>query len=141
MSPGTSEGPSPVDLVRRGLVALAVRDWTAIRAACQEDVVLRIPGRSPIAGTTTGVDALVERFHGLISGLTAGDRPAELVDITASEDRAVVVQRNTVALPGREPVTVDMLVLAEFRGGLLATLQYFSSDQYLLDEFWSQRMG
>ena len=136
--PAETAGTAILDLIQRGLTALAARDWEAIRTACRADVVLHIPGRSPVSGVTTGVDALVERFGTLTSRLTPADRPAELVDIATSDDKAVVIQCNTIALPGREPVMVDMLVLAQFRNGKLAALQYFSSDQYLLDEFWSQ---
>lgn len=75
----------------------------------------------------------------MMSQATAGDRPAELVTLLEGPDAAAVVQRNHVADADGGSQLVTAVTLVKVRAGRIAELEYFVSDQYVVDALWSQR--
>jgi ketosteroid isomerase-like protein len=48
-----------VDVIRRYLAAVQAGDWPTAFSHVADDVTLRVPGRSPLAGERKGRDAFV----------------------------------------------------------------------------------
>ena len=132
--------PSAVELLRQGLQALARKDWEALRSICHDGIVWRIPGRSPLAGELVGPDAVVARYQLMISE-TASDRPAAIVALFGEGDYAVLVQTNDILEVDGTARPITALTLVRARDGRLAELQYFVSDQYVVDKLWLDRLG
>ena len=128
-----------MELLQRGLQALAGRDWEALRLLCNDDCVWRIPGRSPLAGEFIGPDAIVDRFQ-LMARKTVSDRPPKLVALLDGRDYAAAVQRNYVVGHDGSELPFTTITLVRARGGRLAEMQYFPSDQYTVDDLWSSRL-
>lgn len=133
------EESSPVVLLQRGLQALSSGDWEALRGLCDDSIVWRIPGRSPLSGELVGPDAVVERFQVMVQA-TASDRPAEVVTLLEGPDAAAVVQRNHVVDPDGRSQPFTAVTLVKVRAGRIAEVEYFVSDQYAVDALWSQRL-
>ena len=76
----TEPQASALVLLQRGLHALAASDWDALRSLCDDQIVWRVPGRSPLAGELVGPDAVVARFQQMRQA-TSSDRPATLVAV------------------------------------------------------------
>jgi ketosteroid isomerase-like protein len=139
MMSATEPQVSALVLLQRGLQALAASDWDALRSLCDDQIVWRVPGRSPLAGELVGPDAVVARFQQMRQA-TSSDRPATLVALLEGADYAAVVQRNHIN--GRDPTAqpVTAVTLARAKDGRLVELQHLVSDQYAVDDLWSQRL-
>jgi len=128
-----------LELLQRGLQALGARDWEALRSLCDDDCVWRIPGRNPLAGKFIGPDAIVARFQ-LMASTTVSDRPAQVVALLDGQAYAAAVQQNTVVGRDGSELPFTTITLVRARGGRLVEVQNFPSDQYMLDELWSDRL-
>lgn len=130
---------SALELLQRGLQALAASDWDALRSLCHDQIVWQIPGRSPLAGEIVGPDAVVARFQQMRLA-TASDRPAALVALLDGAEYAAVVQRNHIDGHDQSPQPFTAVTLARAKDGRLVELQYLVSDQYTVDDLWSRRL-
>ncbi|GAA3643083.1 nuclear transport factor 2 family protein [Microlunatus ginsengisoli] len=130
---------SALELLQRGLQALAASDWDALRSLCDDRIVWRLPGRSPIAGELVGPDAVIARFQEM-RRVTAADTPATLVALLDGGDYAAVVQRNHITGGGQSAQPVTAVTLAEAKNGRLIELHYLVSDQYAVDDLWSRML-
>jgi SAM-dependent methyltransferase len=127
-----SDPQSNIEVAQRAFVAAVNGDWSTVRTLVHGDVTWHIPGNSPIAGDTIGIDGFVAKVQMLItSGLNV-----ELLNVFASGDQVVTLQRNTAPsnLGGLDILVVNLFTLTE---GKLTRMQTFPSDLYALDRFWS----
>lgn len=121
-----------LELMLRGVAALQAHDWDTLRGLCADDVAWHVPGRGPWAGTSKGIDAVMERWQR--GAAIAAGQQAEILAVMASEDMGVAVQRPPVAVPsGDDPLTV--LTLCTFRDRLIVHMRTYYSDQYAVDGF------
>jgi uncharacterized protein len=118
-------------LVRQLLDALEARDVAAIEALLADDAVYYFPGRSPVAGTYHGREAVIGLFRAFASLF---DGPIEMTthDVVASE--AHVVDLATYAgSRGGERFTWNTVRLYHVDGDRIAEIWLMIGDQYAFD--------
>jgi ketosteroid isomerase-like protein len=118
-------------IVRELLDALEARDVPAIEALLADDIVYYFPGRSPVAGTYRGREAVVGLFRAFASLF---DGPIEMSthDVVASE--AHVVDLATYAgSRGGERFTWNTVRLYHVDGDRIAEIWLMIGDQYAFD--------
>jgi ketosteroid isomerase-like protein len=124
------------DLVRGLYRAFAERDQEALEEIIAEDAVWHVPGRSRLAGTQRGRPAVLAYFAGL-SQRTGGTFRAEVIDVLATETRAVALARAT----GRRvpDLTYEGLycLVVSIDGGQITEAWLMPANLYALDEFLS----
>ena len=124
-------------LVRRLFEAFDRRDIAAINDAIAEDAVWHFPGRrGALAGEHRGRDAIL-RFLANVGVLTTGTFHVDLLDITASDDRAVALFTGTGTRPdGRTLQNPTALVIA-IHAGRVTELREFVWNLSAVENFWS----
>jgi uncharacterized protein (TIGR02246 family) len=125
------------DVVRRMYQAINDGDVAAAAACFAPDAVWILPGRGPLAGTHRGVQAIHQDFFAQLGPLSGGTFHAELLDVTEGERYVVAVQHATAQHGGRT-LDVTGCQLMTVRDGRITEVRGHYSDQYALDDFWSQ---
>jgi uncharacterized protein len=122
-------------LIRDFAAAAMQGDYEAIKGYYDEDVVVHFPGRSQLAGTYAGREALFGDFAGKVATLSDTFEIRELVDVLASDDRALALMGEHYARDGQ---TLDMVraLLYRIEDSKIKELWIFESDQYAVDAFF-----
>ena len=129
--------PNAVDVVRRLYSAIADRDLDAAATCFADDVVWRLPGDSPIAGTHRGWAAIRDNFLAKLGPLSGGTFRAQLLDVCRGETYVVAVQHATAQHDGRNlDITACQLMRVEH--GRIVEVRGHYSDQAALDAFWRE---
>jgi hypothetical protein len=122
------------DLVRELYRAFAERDTAALEEIIAENAVWHVPGRSRLAGEHRGRAAVLAYFNGLLQR-TAGTFRAEIIDVFATEMRAVAWARATGQRgPGMSYDGLFCLVVA-IDDYQLVEGWLMHADTYAFDEF------
>jgi ketosteroid isomerase-like protein len=123
---------SNIQVVQNYLAAAQSQDFEAMRAVFTDDMIYRVPGRSPLSGITDGPSAAIDYF-GAIMGLTLGTYAIdEIVDWLASETRVALVAKERASRNGHD-VKWTRIVLFTFRDGKICEVSLFDDDLYALD--------
>ena len=128
------------ELLQRGLVAVGARDWESLLDLLSDDVTWRVPGHGPLAGTLRGCRAVVERYQLMIEA-TIGDGDAQPVAFLTGGDHAALIQGNWVVQPDGARRWFTAITLVRSEDGRIASIETFVSDQDIVDELWTSRMG
>ena len=118
-----------VDAVRAG-------DWETAFGFFADDIVLRVPGRSSLAGERRGrhaarayIDAALAKAHGQ-------EVEVELIDRLTSEERVALIVRERFARPDRD-VEIRRANVYRIAGGRIVEIWIFEADQYAVDELFA----
>jgi len=131
-----SEHPN-AGLVRRLFQAFDRRDLATITEGIAEDAVWYFPGeRGALAGEHRGREAIL-LFLANVGVLTAGSFHLDLLDITASDDRAVVLFTGTGTRPDGRALKNPTALVITLREGRVAELREFVWDLPHVESFWS----
>jgi ketosteroid isomerase-like protein len=84
---------APVGLMRRYLAAVQARDWPTAFSLVADDVTVRIPGRSALAGELHGRDAFVGYVEAALARAHGAEVEVELVDMLSSDERVALIVR------------------------------------------------
>jgi hypothetical protein len=123
------------DLVRGLYRAFAERDLAALDELIAEHAVWHVPGSNPLAGDHRGRAAIVAYFAAL-SQRTGGTFRAEVIDVLASETRAVAIARSTGQREGKSHDGLYCLLVAVERDQI-AEAWLMPADAFALDAFLS----
>ncbi len=123
------------DLHRRGHEAFRQQDMPTLSEMIAEDAVWHIAGRSPLAGTYQGRDA-VFGFFAKLAEMTDGTFTLEDRDVTDSDEHSVALARVT-ARRGDRTLDVSAIEVVRWRNGQVAEEWAVYEDQYSADEFFS----
>lgn len=116
--------PSKIDLVKDYLAAAARQDVPAMLSLFADDLVYRVPGAGPLAGTYRGKNAPLE-YYGRIMAMSEGSYAIEnIVDWLESETRVALIADETVTRKGRT-VRWQRTVLFRFAGDKVAEVSLF----------------
>ena len=122
----------PSDLMGRYLAAIQRGDRDAAYAYFADDIVGHIPGRSTLAGTVRGRDAV----RGYIETVLArtDEHDVELIDMLSGKEHVALVVRERLRSGGRE---LDMRRANVYRveNDKITEIWIFEGDQYAVDEF------
>jgi uncharacterized protein len=106
-----------------------------LRELLTDDVVWHVPGRSPIAGDHTGVEAVMDYFERRRALARATFR-VHVRDVLAGGDLVLQLAGGTAELGGKE-VAWETVGIFRVRDGRIAEGRLVPFDQYLFDELWS----
>ena len=124
------------DVVRRGYQAFNEADIDTILRLWADDATWTTPGRSPVAGTARGKDAVLAQY-GRYGGETNGTFRALLIALFEAEDgRVVGFHRNVGERNGKQLDTQCCIVFEIEDGKVKAGTEIFS-DLYHWDDFWA----
>lgn len=101
-----------------------------------DDVVMRLPGRGPLAGEHRGRVAVVEAISALLARTDGQPVTIEVVDQLTSANRVTLVLREVVS---RGAILLDLrrVNLYEVLDGKISAIDVFEGDQYEVDEFFA----
>jgi ketosteroid isomerase-like protein len=123
-------------LVRRLFQAFDRRDIAAINDAIAEDAAWHFPGESgALAGEHRGREAIL-RFLANVRVLTSGTFHLELLDITASDDRAVALFTGNGTRPDGRTLQNPTALVISIRDGYITELREFVWDLPHVESFW-----
>ena len=110
-----------------------------VREMLTDDVVWHVPGRNPIAGDHSGIDAVLDYFTRRRALASATFR-VNVRAVLASGDLVMQLAGGTAELGGRE-VAWETVGVFTVRDGRIAEGRLVPFDQYLFDEVWSGSAG
>ena len=113
--------------------AIADADVPVLRQVLAPKTVWHMPGRSPLAGTYVGVDAVLEFMAHI--GELCDDLRSDLIDVFVSESGAVLRYAVT-ARRGPHELQVEQLFLTRIRDGRVEQARFVPLDQEAYDRFW-----
>jgi ketosteroid isomerase-like protein len=106
-----------------------------LRELLTEDVVWHVPGRNPIAGDHTGIEAVLDYFERR-RALARATFKVHVRAVAATGDVVFQLAGGTAQLGGRE-VVWETVGVFRVRGGRIAEGRLVPFDQHLFDELWS----
>jgi ketosteroid isomerase-like protein len=120
---------------RRMIAAFNANDLSAVEALVAPDLVYTIPGRSPIACHTQGVEAHL-RALARARELSGGTLRLEPRAVVAEGDYLIVWGRITAERAGKR-LDSDHCVMYRFAVGKIVEGRTLPVDLYAFDAFWS----
>ena len=122
-------------LAREAYAAFGRGDMDALHQNWAENIRWHSPGRGPLAGDYQGTAQILE-FLGRLSELSGGTFSADLRDVLASDDHAVMLFTLRAERAGKhwEDNTAQV---SHIRDGKVTEIWNYPADQYGWDEFWS----
>jgi len=124
------------EVLNRYVKAFERKDWQAATAFWDDDVVLHVQGRHPLAGDFVGKRAFVEYHRRLFAELDGTVELVEVHDVLVGAERAVALVKER-AVRGAQSLEFERVNVYELRDGKIAEIWSYDSDPYALDEFWS----
>lgn len=126
-----------VEIIKRGHKAFNERDFDTLKECFTEDVRWHTPGRSPMAGTIEGRDALISGFFE-----PQKDAPVRLEthDVLANGEHLVSIATLHVDAGG-EAKSFGVAEVCHTRDGKISERWALSMDQQGMDEALSRAAG
>jgi ketosteroid isomerase-like protein len=122
-----------VAIIERMWECFRTGDATTLRSLFTTDVLYRMPGYHPLAGTKEGVEELFAFFN----QLTRSQVQVDLLKIGALGDDLVVEMRHGHG--GVQGATLDVVNCNVYtiRDGKIARVDCYNSDQHAIDKFFN----
>lgn len=130
---------TPVEVARKKFKASLIRDDEGVLECMAENVILRVPGKRPLAGTYHGHAGVSKFAKGSRSGTDDGEH-IEIVDIMGGDTHAAAIIRLNASYKG---VKLDdpTIHLMKVENGKITEYTVYPWDQYKADEFWLASAG
>jgi len=135
MSTVVTEHPNAT-VVRRGYAAFNTSDIPTLREVFDENACWHTPGRSPLAGSFQGRDAVLGHF-GQYGDLSSGTFQANLLGVVSDEDGTVVGVHQNAAQRDGKTLDVSCCILFEIRDGHIVDGREHFFDLHAWDNFWA----
>lgn len=100
-----------------------------------DDVVMRLPGRSALAGEHRGRSAVIEAISALLARTDGTPVTVEVIDRLASSNRVALVLRE-VAQRGDAVLDLRRVNVYEVIDAKIVAIDVFEAHQYEVDEFF-----
>jgi uncharacterized protein len=119
-------------VMRRYFAAVQAGDWPAAYGLLADDVVLHVPGSTPLSGVHRGRDAAIAYVEGAIARAHAADIEVELVELLAGRERVALL---LIERFGCEDGPVEILRANVYRvaDGEIVEVHVFEGDQAAAD--------
>jgi ketosteroid isomerase-like protein len=121
--------------MRRYLAAVQARDWPAAFSLVAENVTVRVPGRSALAGEHHGRDAFVAYVEAALARAHGAQVEVELGDMLVSDERvALIVSERFAGIDGVVEIRrANVYTVSDDR---VVEIWIFEGDQYAVDELF-----
>jgi ketosteroid isomerase-like protein len=110
-------------------------DPEAAWAFYADDVVMRLPGRGPLAGAHEGRAAVVTAIRALLARTSDVAAEVEVLDRLVSGDRVALVLREAVVRDG-ERLELRRVNVYRVHDGQIADIDIYEANQYEVDAFF-----
>jgi len=124
---------TPHELMTDYLAAAHAGDWDAAFGLLADDLVLRIPGRSPQAGLHHGKAAAIDYIATIRARYGPGQIELEVIDMLVGNERVVLLVEERFRGDGL-PVTIRRANVYRIAGGRITEVTIYEADQYVVDE-------
>jgi uncharacterized protein len=124
------------DLIHTVDELLLSGDFPGFLAMHTEDVVMHVPGRSPLAGDHHGREGIAAVFQRELSMLDEPPR-MEQVDQLGSDNHAISIVIQLIRRDGRD-YAGRQTVVTRVEGGKLAEVWFLPEDQAAFDAFFTE---
>lgn len=125
----------PVDVLAEYAAASERGEPVAAWEFYADNVVMRLPGQSGLAGVHTGRDAVVPTIRGLLDRTSTVSAEVEVLDRLVSGDRVALVLRGAV-VRGDQRLELRRVNVYRVESGKIAEIDIFEANQYEVDEFF-----
>jgi uncharacterized protein len=126
----TNARDTTLSMMQRYIAAAQAADWQEAFACFAENIVLHVPGRSPLAGTHRGHDAVTRYLQTVIAGVQ--DVEVELVDMLTSDDRVALIVHERFVSQGRV-IEIQRANVYRVLDGSIVEIRIFEANQYEAD--------
>ena len=123
-------------LIRGGYQAFNAADVDTLSRLFADDATWTTPGRSGVAGTARGKEAVMAQF-GRYGSETHGTFKANLIAIFEADDGRVVGLHHNVGERNGKVLATDCCVVFELEDGKVTAGTEYFFDLHDWDEFWS----
>jgi uncharacterized protein len=121
--------------MRRYLAAVQARDRPAAFSLVADDVTVRVPGRSALAGEHHGREAFVAYVEAALARAHGAEVDVELVDMLVSDERVALLVRERFGR-GDDAVEIRRANVYTVRDDRIVEIWIFEADQYAVDELF-----
>jgi uncharacterized protein len=121
--------------MRRYLAAVQARDWPTAFSLVADDVTVRVPGRSALAGEHHGREAFVAYVEAALARAHGAEVDVELVDMLVSDERVALLVRERFGR-GDDAVEIRRANVYTVRDDRIVEIWIFEADQYAVDELF-----
>ena len=124
-----------ITLLEKIYLDISKNDWTAVLAACSDQITFQVPGKSRLAGKYTKSN-VVQEFATKLKELSNGSLQIEVHDILASDRHATVLASDRITRDGK---TIELRTVHVWRfenGSPIAWYEY-PRDLYQFDTVWT----
>lgn len=101
-----------------------------------DDVVMRLPGRGPLAGVHEGREAVVTTIRALLARTTGESALVDIIDRLVSPTRIAMLVRESV-VRDEESLELHRVNVYQVRDEKIISIDIFEADQYAVDAFFS----
>jgi ketosteroid isomerase-like protein len=115
-----------LDAARRG-------DWDTAFGYFADDISIRVPGRSALAGEWRGKEFAVNYIQSVRDRYRDGRIELELIDMLAGDERVLLLVRERFHGDGA-PVEIRRANVYTVRDDEVVDVSIFEGDQYVVDE-------
>jgi hypothetical protein len=116
--------------------AFARKQGLRLRHVFAEDAVWTVPGAGVMAGVYRGREQIL-RFLARLPKETDGTYGSRLIDVLASDERAVALYRATGERGGRT-LDLDQVLLFRIEDGLVREVIALPADPAAFEKFWAE---
>ena len=128
-----------LDNMRKGYEAYAAADIDGAKENMHDDVTFVVPGRSALAGTYKGIDAVLGLFIKIFE-MSDGTAKQELLSLAEADNGDVLVCVREMAERNGRSFESTAMHRCTVVGGKLKRLEIYSNDMYEADAFWSDEI-
>ena len=125
--------------MRKGYEAYAAADIDGAKENMHDDVTFVVPGRSALAGTYSGMDAVLGMFMKIFE-MSGGTAKQELLSLAEADNGEVLVCVREMAERNGRTLDITSMHRCTMVDGKLMRLEIFASDMYEADAFWSDEI-
>jgi ketosteroid isomerase-like protein len=122
------------------LAAARRDDWATAFGYFADDIVMRVPGRSALAGERRGKDAAAEYIQTVRERYRDGWIELELIDMLSGDERVALLVRERFHGDG-PPVEIRRANVYRVRDDAIVEITIFEADQYAVDELLHDMHG
>ena len=126
------------ELIARFFDLYGKRELDDLRSVLTEDVQWTFPGRNPLSGTKTGIDAVVAFFDSMGGVMGNSDVKVEQMVMGANDRYLTECQHISTNRPGGPNLDHQWCVLWTFENGKISEGRHLAADQYAVDAFFTE---
>lgn len=136
VTPAAPTQTSNAALIAAGYEAFARGDIPTVLEMFADDISWHVSGRSPLAGTYTGHDAVLD-FFGLLGQLSNGTFRMDVRAVLGDDFEHVAVIVTEHAERNGTHASLELVHVWRVENGKATRFQAYVYDEYALDAFWS----